>query len=72
MEQKVLDTELQRVAELLAAQKKVRVKISINPLNPDDRTVPVCVNGYSFFILRGQTVEVPQTVADLLAGAAYI
>jgi hypothetical protein len=34
--------------------------------------VPVCINGYLYYINRGQTVEVPETVADILAQAQYI
>ncbi len=59
-------------ARALNAQKKVRVRIPLHPLNEDDRVVPVSVNGYNFFIRRGEWVEVPETVAELLANADYI
>jgi hypothetical protein len=44
----------------------------MHPLNEEDRVVPVCINGYNYFLNRGETVEVPETVAELLEAAAYI
>ena len=69
---RLLDPETEKIAKALAAQPKVRVRIPKNELNEDDRVVPVSVNGYNFFINRGESVEVPQTVAELLEGAGYI
>lgn len=71
-ESRLLDPETEKIAKALAAQPKVRVRIPKNELNEDDRVVPVSVNGYNFFINRGESVEVPQTVAELLEGAGYI
>lgn len=71
-ESRLLDPETEKVAKALAAQPKVRVRIPKNELNEDDRVVPVSVNGYNYFINRGESVEVPQTVAELLEGAGYI
>ncbi len=53
-------------------QEKVRIKIPIDPLNPTDSFVPVCINGYVYQINRGKTVEVPQSVADILEDAKYL
>ena len=69
---RLLDPETEKIAKALAPQPKVRVRIPKNELNEDDRVVPVSVNGYNFFINRGESVEVPQTVAELLEGAGYI
>lgn len=71
-ESRLLDPETEKIAKSLAAQPKVRVRIPKNELNEDDRVVPVSVNGYNYFINRGESVEVPQTVAELLEGAGYI
>ena len=71
-ESRLLDPETEKIAKALAAQPKVRVRIPKNELNEDDRVVPVSVNGYNYFINRGESAEVPQTVAELLEGAGYI
>lgn len=52
--------------------KKIRIKIPKDPLNKDDHTIPVCINGYIWNIKRGETVEVPEVVADVLENAGYI
>ncbi len=71
-EKKLLDAETEKTAKELAAQPKVHVRIPKNELNEDDCVVPVSVNGYNYFINRGESVEVPKTVAELLEGAGYI
>ena len=71
-EKKLLDPETEKTAKALAAQPKIRVRIPKNELNEDDRVVPVSINGYNYFINRGESVEVPKTVAELLEGAGYI
>ena len=72
MEKMLMDAEMKNVAEALEKQKKVRVRIPLNPLNPDDVEVPVCVNGYRMVFRRGEAVEVSETVEEILAGAGYI
>lgn len=56
----------------LSEQKKVWVRIPADKLNKHDVVVPVCVNGYTYQIKRGERVEVPQTVADILENAGYL
>ena len=46
------------------APKKVKIKIPLTRTEKDD--VYVCVNGKSFQIKRGETVEVPDYVAEVL------
>ena len=46
------------------AVKKVKVKLPLTRNEKDD--VYVCVNGESFLIKRGETVEVPDYVAEVL------
>lgn len=46
------------------AAKKVKIKLPLTRTEKDD--VYVCVNGESFLIKRGETVEVPDYVAEVL------
>lgn len=66
-----MDEEAKRFGEIYAREPKVRIKIASNGKKGDE-VIPVCINGYNYFINRGQTVEVPQTVADILEGAGYL
>jgi len=67
-----IDAEAEKTGDVLRAGAKVRIKIPEDKLNPKDTIVPVCVNGHLYRIQRGQTVEVPEVVADILHGAGYI
>lgn len=49
-----------------AKEKRVKVKVH------SDGPVQVQVNGYSFLIRENVTVEVPESVAELLDQAGYI
>lgn len=46
------------------AEKKVKIKLPLTRTDKDD--VYVCVNGISYLIKRGETVEVPDCVAEVL------
>ena len=48
----------------MATEKKVKIKLPLTRNEKDD--VYVCVNGDSFQIKRGETVEVPEYVAEVL------
>ena len=50
----------------------VRIKIPVDPLNPKDLVVPVMINGYIWEIKRGETVDVPEEVSNILENAKYI
>ena len=52
--------------EILAKEPKRKIKLPIDPLNPDNTTKLVAINGYAFSIQRGVEVEVPQSVYDIL------
>ncbi|MDL2215733.1 hypothetical protein LJB77_01485 [Ruminococcaceae bacterium OttesenSCG-928-N02] len=67
-----IDAAASAFGDTLAQQKKVRIKIPKDPINPADSFVPVCVNGYIYQINRGESVDVPQTVAELLEEGKYI
>lgn len=45
-------------------EKKVKIKLPLTRTDKDD--VYVCVNGNSYQIKRGETVEVPESVAEVL------
>lgn len=53
-------------------QKKVEVKIPIDPQNPKDLIVPVVINGYRWEIKRGVKVALPESVVKVLENAKYI
>lgn len=67
-----MEAEARHTGDTLRAQPKVRIKIPLDRKNPANCVVPVGVNGYLYYINRGQTVEVPKTVADILTQAQYI
>lgn len=58
--------------EHFSKEKRVRIKIPVDPLNPKDMAVTVKVNGYAFVIKRGESVEVPESIANILSEAKYI
>ena len=62
----------QNTGAVLKKEKKVRIKIPLNRKNPADCVVPVGINGYFYYINRGQSVEVPESVAQILSEAQYI
>lgn len=75
-ETKITEKEIDEIAVKTGKEAnkeaKVRIRIPLDKLNPKDLVVPVVINGYVWQINRGEAVEVPQTVADILAEAGYI
>lgn len=73
---KLSDKEIDKMAEdfgeILNKEPKVTIKIPFDSKNPSDTTVPVGLNGYIYYIKRGQKVEVPETIANILEEAKYI
>ena len=67
-----LDNIAKSMKEVFAAMPKVKIRIPIDKQNKDDLIVPVCVNGYIYQIERGKSVEVPETIADILENAGYL
>lgn len=53
-------------------QKKVEIKIPVDPQNPKDLIVPVVINGYRWEIKRGEKVSLPEAVVKVLENAKYI
>lgn len=69
----VMQKEIHKaMKEAYAKEKKVRIKIPVDVLNPEDLTVTVQVNGYTFLIKRNESVEVPESIANILSEAKYI
>ena len=58
--------------EELANGKKVRIRLPKDKLNKEDVVVPVCINGYTYQIKRGEWVDVPEEVARILEEAGYM
>jgi hypothetical protein len=68
------EMEEDAVAKIMK-QKKVRVRLYQVPKDSSDQPwpdVPVAINGYVWVIQRGETVEIPQSVADILEEAGHI
>lgn len=63
-EKKAHESKFQRIKAALAAQPKVRIRVPVDTF--------VQINGYGFWIMGKQSVEVPQQVADVLAEAGRI
>jgi hypothetical protein len=65
-------TQLGRqTAEALRQFPQVETLIPLDPLNKHDKVVQVCINGWTFTILRNTWVKLPSPVVDLLANAGY-
>ena len=64
-----LDKMIKNAGEGLKKQKKVKIVIPVDNMNPEDKYVPVGINGYNFQIERGKEVEVPVEVARILTRA---
>ena len=67
-----LDADAEKTGVALGRAAKVRVKIPIDPNNKGDLVVPVLINGHMYRINRGQTVYVPEVVAEVLEQGGYI
>lgn len=57
---------VRRAAYTPATERRVRVFVDIDPMNPSDRALPVIINGRAYTIRRGEEVEVPESVARVL------
>jgi hypothetical protein len=70
---KIQDSELDKWAKKvgidLKETKKVSIKIPRSELNPHDEVVSVGINGYFFSIKRGEEVQVPEEVKNILERA---
>ena len=69
---KVLIDDSMSTGAALAKERQVTLVVPKSELNPQEKMVPVTIKGYTYQILRGEQVTVPQTVADILKEAKYI
>lgn len=69
---KVLIDDSMATGKALSKENQVTLVVPKSELNPQEKMVPVTINGYTYQILRGEQVTVPQTVADILREAKYI
>lgn len=65
-----LDQIAREVGQKLAAEDKVLVRIPAIP--GGDNAVECCINGYNYVIKRGQSVELPVAVVELLSTAGIV
>ncbi len=66
------DREAKKWGKIYAKEPKRKIKIYLPKDSKDTAPVPVIINGYSYFINKGETVEVPESVAKILENANYI
>lgn len=68
------DADLDRMAtktgEELSGQPRQKVRIPMIPGGDD--CVECCINGYNYMIKRGVSVELPESVVELLANAGIV
>lgn len=67
-----LVSEAKKVGEKLSKQKKIAIMIPKDLRNPKETHVPVTISGYTYQIARGESVEVPVEVYNILKEAKYI
>jgi cytochrome b involved in lipid metabolism len=67
----VLDNQSLEMKAVLEQLPKEKVRI-MKSSNPNDTFVPVSINGYVYQIKRGEDVEVPNEVRNILIEAGYI
>lgn len=66
-----MDNEAKKWGAELAKEKKVKIKIK-GRSKDDVSAVPVGINGYFYWINKNETIEVPESVANILREADYI
>lgn len=67
-----MDAEVKRWGQQLAKYPKKHVRIPRLPNGPEGDCVPVGINGYVFKIKRGEDVEVPEPVYNILNDSGYL
>lgn len=65
-----IDALVKNMGESL--QKAKRVSVLLPKLPEDSGVVEVCINGYTVLVPRGQTLELPEPVAAVLASAGLL
>ncbi|MDL2220082.1 hypothetical protein LJC55_00215 [Eubacteriales bacterium OttesenSCG-928-N14] len=70
MSEKQIDALAQQTGKEIAEGPKVKVRIPELP--GEIQPVECCINGYNYIICRGQTVELPEAVVQLLSNAGIV
>lgn len=67
---KQIDEIAKKTGDTLGKQERIKVRIPSVP----GETAPIecCINGYNYIIRRGQTVELPHSVVELLTNAGIV
>ena len=63
--------EIKKLKKAFDKEKKVRVIIPADRLNPKDEYVTASINGYTLQIKRGVAVEIPEPFYKILKEAGY-
>ncbi len=66
-----IDKMTKQFGNLLNDFPKVTIRLPKDPLD-DSEVKEVCLNGYVYLIKRGETVEVPEPIAEILINAGLI
>lgn len=64
--QRSAEAQVRRAGMRPAQERRVRVMVPVSDQNPQDTDIPVIVNGRTTLIRRGEEVEVPASVAEVL------
>ena len=64
--QRDAEASAKRMANTPAREPRERLIVPISDMNPHDTQVSVTVNGRTYTIVRGEEVEVPASVAEVL------
>lgn len=70
--QKQIDDISEFTGKYLSDEEKVLIRIPSVPGAQDDMYVECCINGYNYIIKRGESVSVPNSIAQLLHNAGVI
>ena len=60
------------IKDILNEEVKVKVRLPKAKTDKAENFVPVCINGYVYQVMRGVSVEVPETVAKILEESGYL
>lgn len=72
IDKKALEDDSLKTGQKLKEEKHIEIVIPKSELNPLEKNVPVTINGYTYNILRGERVSVPETVYEILKEAKYL
>lgn len=70
MTQEQIDAIANKMGEELKKAEKIKVKLPI--IDKNDLVVEVCLNGYNVLIKRGELVELPKPIVEILEHAGLL